>query len=575
MTRLTESSPTVTPYRASADSMVPRLWVMTMNWVRSASSRRASVNRPTFASSSAASTSSSTQNGAGRTSSIANSSATAVSARSPPESIASAWGFLPGGRAVISMPVEPRSSGSVSDSRAKPPPNSCRNRASNAISRAANVVRNCVEISVSRSAISARVRAMASRRSRSWASSVSSRSLSARYSSMANGFAAPSSWKRRRSVARRPGVGASTAGTSAAQRGARRSRAASSGRGLGVGRLGGGGGQVLARGAASSESGRRGSGRRPRRRRRAGAGRRPRRAPRAPRAAARAASRARSGPRAPRRPRPGRGRRRRAAARAPTWRRAPPRRGGPAPRGRPRAGPRGHRARRPRAPRRPRARPRRRPARPAAIRSRSARDASSRSVPRDPLGGERDGRLGPRAPRLGGAPRLVGRRCVGGQPVAPRPQLGGAGLPGGDRLVLAGAVGRGVAAARAGLRVEHRELGRGALGLGRQPVGLREVPGRLAGRGLHVPPERPLRVLRASPGRAGRRLLGSCPLQRRASRLGRLGRRRRVAGRARRLGLERRDLARQPVGLRPSLERRVAAADPDRDRRRPPPSRPA
>ena len=33
MTRLTESSPTVTPYSASAASIVPRLWVMTMNWV--------------------------------------------------------------------------------------------------------------------------------------------------------------------------------------------------------------------------------------------------------------------------------------------------------------------------------------------------------------------------------------------------------------------------------------------------------------------------------------------------------------------------------------------------------------
>ena len=99
------------------------------------------MKRPTFASSSAASTSSSTQNGAGRTSSIANSSATAVSARSPPESIASACGFLPGGRAVISMPVVARSAGSVSESFAKPPPNSCWNRASNASSSAANSCR--------------------------------------------------------------------------------------------------------------------------------------------------------------------------------------------------------------------------------------------------------------------------------------------------------------------------------------------------------------------------------------------------------------------------------------------------
>ena len=66
-----------------------------------------------LASSSAASTSSRTQNGTGRTASIANSRATAVSARSPPESIASAWAFFPGGRAVISTPVVVRSCGSV------------------------------------------------------------------------------------------------------------------------------------------------------------------------------------------------------------------------------------------------------------------------------------------------------------------------------------------------------------------------------------------------------------------------------------------------------------------------------
>ena len=62
----------------------------------SARLRSAAAKRPTFASSSAASTSSSTQKGTGRTSSIASSSATAVSARSPPESIASGWRFLPG-----------------------------------------------------------------------------------------------------------------------------------------------------------------------------------------------------------------------------------------------------------------------------------------------------------------------------------------------------------------------------------------------------------------------------------------------------------------------------------------------
>src|SRR5439155_206385 len=76
----------------SAASIVPRLCVMTTNCVRSVSSRSAWVNRPTFRSSSAASTSSRTQNGAGFTRRIARRSAVAVSARSPPDSCASELG---------------------------------------------------------------------------------------------------------------------------------------------------------------------------------------------------------------------------------------------------------------------------------------------------------------------------------------------------------------------------------------------------------------------------------------------------------------------------------------------------
>src|SRR5438105_4884050 len=70
----------------SAASIVPRLCVITTNCVRSVSSRSACVKRPTFRSSSAASTSSSTQNGAGRTRRMASSNAVAVRARSRPES---------------------------------------------------------------------------------------------------------------------------------------------------------------------------------------------------------------------------------------------------------------------------------------------------------------------------------------------------------------------------------------------------------------------------------------------------------------------------------------------------------
>ena len=46
MTRLTASSPTVTPYSASAASIVPRLWVMTTNWMSSARQRSADAEAP-------------------------------------------------------------------------------------------------------------------------------------------------------------------------------------------------------------------------------------------------------------------------------------------------------------------------------------------------------------------------------------------------------------------------------------------------------------------------------------------------------------------------------------------------
>ena len=69
----------------------------------------------------------------------------------------------------------------------------------NAVSSARNVVWNRSPIIVSSSAISSRVRAIAVRRSAACASSVSSRACTPAYSSTANGFTAPSSWKRRRS----------------------------------------------------------------------------------------------------------------------------------------------------------------------------------------------------------------------------------------------------------------------------------------------------------------------------------------------------------------------------------------
>ena len=77
-----------------------------------------------FASSSGASISSSRQNGLGRYLKMANISAIAVSAFSPPDSSCTLCSRLPGGCAMMSMPL---SSGSLSSSSvrpARPPPNS-------------------------------------------------------------------------------------------------------------------------------------------------------------------------------------------------------------------------------------------------------------------------------------------------------------------------------------------------------------------------------------------------------------------------------------------------------------------
>src|ERR1019366_7327456 len=63
--RLTPGSCMVTPYSASAASMVLLEWVITTNWVLTDISAIRRVRRPMLASSSGASTSSITQNGLG------------------------------------------------------------------------------------------------------------------------------------------------------------------------------------------------------------------------------------------------------------------------------------------------------------------------------------------------------------------------------------------------------------------------------------------------------------------------------------------------------------------------------
>src|SRR5436305_375848 len=90
--------------------------------VRPQMSFTSAQKRSTFRSSSGASTSSSTQIGAGLVMNTANSSDNAVSACSPPESSDMTCSFLPGGLAWISRPALSGASDSLSRSLPLPPP---------------------------------------------------------------------------------------------------------------------------------------------------------------------------------------------------------------------------------------------------------------------------------------------------------------------------------------------------------------------------------------------------------------------------------------------------------------------
>ncbi len=95
----------VIPYSVLAQAIVFLQCVTTMNCVHSRNSFSTPTNRSMFASSSAASTSSSTQKGLGRLRKMAKSRATQVSVFSPPLRSEMLRGSLPGGRATISMPL--------------------------------------------------------------------------------------------------------------------------------------------------------------------------------------------------------------------------------------------------------------------------------------------------------------------------------------------------------------------------------------------------------------------------------------------------------------------------------------
>ena len=117
-----------------------------MNCVCSAISATIAPKRPTFASSSGASTSSSRQNGLGLIRKIAKISDTAVSAFSPPDSSSRLRTCLPGGWATISTPVPSMSLGSVSFSVAVPP----LNRRGNTC---VNMSLTCLKVSTNRSRV--------------------------------------------------------------------------------------------------------------------------------------------------------------------------------------------------------------------------------------------------------------------------------------------------------------------------------------------------------------------------------------------------------------------------------------
>ena len=97
--------------------------VITINCVFSFKPIKYLPNASTFTSSNAASTSSSIQNGAGLDLIIANNNEIAVNVFSPPDNNEIVVSFLPGGQAIISIPVSLILFGSVNLSSASPPPN--------------------------------------------------------------------------------------------------------------------------------------------------------------------------------------------------------------------------------------------------------------------------------------------------------------------------------------------------------------------------------------------------------------------------------------------------------------------
>ena len=158
----------VIPYSLSAAANVPLLWVITMNWVFFVSLCRYFAYLSTLLSSSAASISSSKQNGDGLRFCIANKRHIAVSAFSPPDNCIIFCSFFPGGCEMMVMAASSISASGSSSIVPFPPPKSCLNTLSNSILISSNLVVNCSRIFLSSSSITVISLSLADTRSSCW-----------------------------------------------------------------------------------------------------------------------------------------------------------------------------------------------------------------------------------------------------------------------------------------------------------------------------------------------------------------------------------------------------------------------
>ena len=144
---------------------------------------------------------------------MANSSANAVSDRSPPDSRLSCLTRLPAGLASTSTPVVSRSSGFSSRSRPVPPGNSVANTCSNAAAVSSNALRNTSTMVLSRSRISVIRSSRLFTTSLRWSFRYRLRASNASYSSAASGLTLPSAARSRFAFSSRLTCSARTYGT--------------------------------------------------------------------------------------------------------------------------------------------------------------------------------------------------------------------------------------------------------------------------------------------------------------------------------------------------------------------------